>query len=116
MERTVLALGSNEGTFRNIKNLWELAKENLTTEEINNKLLFGTDNWGTTVWHWAAMRGHLETLQKLWEWAKENERTEEINYILLFGTDNEGWTVGHLAAMGDHLETLQNYGSGLKRI
>ena len=83
-----------------LKKLWELAKENLTTEEINNKLLFGTDNWGTSVWHLAADRGHLEILKQLWEWAKENITTEEINNKLLFGTGNEGRTVCHFAAMG----------------
>ena len=45
-----LALGSNEGPFRNITKLWEWAKKNLTIEEINNRMLFGTDNAGRTVW------------------------------------------------------------------
>ena len=79
-------------------------------------MLFSTDNWGTTVWHWAAMRSRLETLQELWDLAKENLTTEEINNKLLFGTENEGKTVWHLAATRGHLGTLKNYGSWLKRI
>jgi len=39
-------------------------------EEINNKLLLGTDKEGRTAWHWAAERGNSEILQKVWEWAK----------------------------------------------
>ena len=65
-----LALGSNEGQFRNIKKLWELAKENVTFEEINNKLLLGTDNEGRTVWHLAATRGQLQTIKNYGSWLK----------------------------------------------
>ena len=72
-------LAAERGHLETLKKLWELAQENLTTEEINNKLLFGADNVGCTVWHLAAMEGHLETLQNLWEWAKENLTREEIN-------------------------------------
>ena len=68
----------------------EWAKDNLTIEDINNTLLFGTDIEGSSVWHWAAMRGHLETFKKLWELAKKNLTTEEIYNKLLFGTDNWG--------------------------
>ena len=93
-----------------------MAKENLTIEEINNKLLLGTDNEGRTVWHWAALSGHLEILKKLWEWAKENLTAGKINNTLLFGTDKRKWTVWHFAAMEGHLETLKNYVSGLQRI
>jgi hypothetical protein len=34
--------------------IWEWAEEKLTTEEISNKLLLGTDNNAMTAWHWAA--------------------------------------------------------------
>jgi len=43
--------------------IWELAKENLTREEINNKLLLATDIMNRTVWHVAAKRGTLDVLQ-----------------------------------------------------
>jgi len=40
-------------------NIWEFAEEKLTVEEINNKLLLGTDNRGKTAWHLAAEEGNL---------------------------------------------------------
>jgi hypothetical protein len=67
--------------------VWEWAKENLTTEEINNKFLLGTDNEGKTAWHLTVEFGELESLQNVWEWAREKLTTEEINNILLLGTD-----------------------------
>ena len=57
-------------------------------EEINNKLLLGTDKEGRTAWHLAAEGGNSEILQKVWEWAKEN-LTEEINHKFLLGTDKD---------------------------
>jgi len=83
------------------------AKENITTEEIYNKLLLATDNEGKTVWQLAAGRGNIELLQKLWECAKENLTTEEINNKLLLATDNGGRTVWQLAARRGNIELLQ---------
>jgi hypothetical protein len=59
--------------------LWEWANKNLTTEEINIKILLGTDNEGRTTCHVAAYSGNSGKLQILWEWANENLTTEEIN-------------------------------------
>jgi hypothetical protein len=52
------------GKLVTLEKFWEWAKEKLTTEEINNKLLLGTDNEGRTAWHLAAMWGKLEMLEK----------------------------------------------------
>jgi hypothetical protein len=38
-----------------MKEIWDLAKENLTTEE-KNKLLLATNSGENTVWHMAAER------------------------------------------------------------
>jgi len=54
-----------------LQKLYEWAKENLTKEEINNKLLLGTDKHGMTAWHYAAIWGNTEILQNVWEWAKK---------------------------------------------
>jgi aminoglycoside N3'-acetyltransferase len=57
-----------------------LAKENLTTKEVN-KLLLATDNEGRTVFHLAADFYKLEVFQGILDWAKDNLTTEEIkNY------------------------------------
>jgi hypothetical protein len=52
------------GHVETLQKVWEWAEQKLTTEEINNKLLFGTDYSGRTVLHVAAERSHLETLKK----------------------------------------------------
>ena len=86
-----LAIDSNFRPFRSIIKLWEWAKENLTIEEINKKLSFGTDNEGRTVWQLAAERGQLETTQKLWERSKNNVTIDDISNELLFAqTMREG--------------------------
>jgi len=48
-----------------VQKLWECAKENLTTDEINNKLLLATDNNGWIAWHLAADCGKSDTLEKI---------------------------------------------------
>ena len=83
-----MELGSRVGKFRGIKKLRKFARKNLTTEEINTKLLLAADNEGWTAWYFASGRGNIETLQKLWEYAKENLTREEINIKLLLATDN----------------------------
>jgi ABC-type dipeptide/oligopeptide/nickel transport system permease subunit len=76
----------------------EWANKKLTPEEINNKLLLGTDNKGRAAWHVAAARGKSEILQQLWEWANKKLTPEEINNKLLLGTDNKGRAAWHVAA------------------
>ena len=49
-----MAFGSRLGQFRGIEKLWVCAKENLTIEQIKNKLLLSTENDGRTAWHFAA--------------------------------------------------------------
>ena len=80
-------MAAERGISEILQKVWEWAKENLTKEEINDKLLLGTDKYGRTAWHYAAMRGDSEILKKRWEWAKENLTKEEINNKLLLGTD-----------------------------
>jgi hypothetical protein len=58
-----------------MQKLWELAKENLTREEIKNDLLLATDGTGQTDWDVALYYGNLNAVQKLWELDKENLTT-----------------------------------------
>ena len=60
------------GQFRGISKIWNLAKEKLTTEEINNKLLFVTGSEGRTGWQLAAEWFKLETLENYGNWPKIN--------------------------------------------
>ena len=82
-----------------------MAKKNLTIEEINNKLLFVTDNAGRSVLYWVAERGNFGTLNRLWECAKENLTIEELNNRL-FGTENAGRSVWYWAEKRGNFEIL----------
>jgi len=72
-------MGSRMGQIRYFTNSMGMAEEKLTTQEINNKLLLGTNYKGRTAWHLAARERNLEILQKVWEWDEEKLKTEEIN-------------------------------------
>ena len=104
---TILHLATGQGNLHVLQEIWEWAKENLTNEEINNKLLLATDDMGRTAWHVAAEVGKLDALQKIWEWAKKNLTNEEINNKLLLATDDMDRTVWHVAAEGRNLLVLQ---------
>ena len=64
--RTAWHYAAKRGNTEILQNVWEWAKGNLTTEEINNKLLLGTNIARRTAWHRAAERGNSEILQKVW--------------------------------------------------
>jgi hypothetical protein len=72
-----------------MKEIWDLAKERLTTEEIKNEMLLRTDSEGRNVWHMAAYRGKLEVLKEIWVLANERLITEEIRNEMLLRTDRE---------------------------
>ena len=57
MNRTVWHVAAEGGKIGVLQIIWESAKENLTREEINNKLLLATDNMNRTAWEVAAEGG-----------------------------------------------------------
>jgi ankyrin repeat protein len=52
-----------------LQKICDLAKENLTKEELQNMLL-ATDRNGNTAWHLAAKGGKPDVLQKIWDLVK----------------------------------------------
>jgi hypothetical protein len=58
---------AKEGKPEILQKVCGWAKEKLTTEEINNKFLFATDNEGRTVLHIAANCLNREIFEKVWE-------------------------------------------------
>jgi len=91
-----------------LKKLREYAKQKLTKEELNYKLLLHKDSMGRTAWHNAAVEGHTEVLETLWEWAKEQLNPDELKTNLLLGKDYKKRTAWHLAArMGNIKELLK---------
>ena len=81
------------GLFQGILNL---AKINLTTEELN-KLLLATDNKAIMFTHLGARYCELGVIQGILNLVKKNLTREELNKLLL-ATDNEGRTFFHVAA------------------
>jgi endo-1,4-beta-D-glucanase Y len=76
-------MAAGNGHLDVLLKIWVWAKENLTREEINNKLLLATDYMGRTAWNVAASKGKVDVLHEIWQWAKENLTREEINNKLL---------------------------------
>jgi ankyrin repeat protein len=54
-----------------LEEIWKLAKDELTTDELIENLLLAKDNAERTVWHDAAEKGHTEVLEILWEFSKK---------------------------------------------
>jgi len=54
---TVWHVAAELGNLELLQNIWEWAKENIKTEDLNNKLLLATDNMERTVCHMAARGG-----------------------------------------------------------
>jgi len=68
--------------------IWKLAKERLTTEEVKNEMLLCTDHGGRNAWHIAGYGGNVDVMRVIWELAKERLTTEEIkNEMLLRKVD-----------------------------
>jgi len=62
---TAWHLAAKKGNLEVLQKVWECVKEKQTTEEINNKLLLGTDNEGRTAWHWVTENSNLEVRHKI---------------------------------------------------
>jgi hypothetical protein len=72
--RTVFHDVAQFGELEVFQGIFNLAKENLTTEEVN-KLFLATDNEGRRVFHKAAAVWNLEVFQGKFNLAKENQTT-----------------------------------------
>jgi ankyrin repeat protein len=80
---TAWYVAARYGKLDEMQNLWDLAKENLTKEDIKDNVLLATDCNGQIAWHVTARYCKLDVLQKLLDLAKEILTTEEIKIILL---------------------------------
>ena len=80
MEQTDWHVTAEQGNLEEVYQVWQWAKEKLTTEEINNKLLFAADCREQTDWHFLSIRGNLKLLQNYGS-GVEKLTTEEINKI-----------------------------------
>ena len=64
MGKTAFHLATEWDKLDLLKKIWEWAKETITTDEVNNKLLFGTDNMEMTAWHKAIGWGNQKFYNK----------------------------------------------------
>jgi hypothetical protein len=65
-----------------LKEIWELAKGNLTTEEIDDNLLLGTGTMGRPAWNVVERWMILDLLQEIWEWVENTSTTEDKIYVV----------------------------------
>jgi hypothetical protein len=64
-ENTVLHYAALNGTPDKLQKIWDMAKCNLTREEIKHKLLLSTNGAENTAWRMAAEEGKLEALKNM---------------------------------------------------
>jgi len=76
---TAWEVAEKRGNIEVTKKIWERAKEEQKTHDIENKFLLGTHAEGRAAWHIAAKVGKLHVMQYIWERAKEKLTTEGIN-------------------------------------
>jgi len=76
--RKAWQFASFRGNVNVMREMWELAKGRLTTEEIKNEMLLRTDREGLNAFQNASFRGDVDVMREIWELAKERLTTEEI--------------------------------------
>jgi ankyrin repeat protein len=100
-------LAANEGNVEVLEKLWVMAKEELTTEELKNKLLLAKNRKQQTVLHLAAVKGNPYALEKLWVWASDELIPEDLYHKLMLAKDLQGKTAWHRAAELGHTIVLE---------
>ena len=55
------------GKTESLEEIWERAKAELSTEELNNILLLAKQ----IVWHYASLWDNVQLLGRKWKWAEE---------------------------------------------
>ena len=103
------------GNQKFLERLWKCANENLTRDEISNKLLLATGGKEKTIQQVAMKNGKLGVLQNIWEWPEGNLTEREINYKLLLVADDKERTIWQVAADQDILTILQKMREWAKR-
>jgi len=88
---------SHSGNLQMLERIWNLAKEQLTPEDLN-KLLLAQDYQRRTAWHVASKRCDVEILVKFRKWAEKVLNTDELNNNLLLAEGKLEETVLHHAS------------------
>jgi ankyrin repeat protein len=104
--QTASHLAAACGNLKALCKLWEYAKDQLTPEEFNSKLLLAEYIWGRTAWHMAAEKGNPELLDILMLWATELLTPEDIlvSNKFPFAKDDSEQTTWHGASKTDNTE------------
>jgi endo-1,4-beta-D-glucanase Y len=72
-----------------LEQIWQWAKQKLTTDKLKCKMFLAKHACGITTWHDAAKANNTEVLDILWEWGKEQLATEELSNKLLLAKDDK---------------------------
>jgi len=104
---TAWLLAAKEGNVEVLEKLWNMAKEELTAEELKNKLLLAKNREQQTALHLSAVKGNPYALEKLWVWASDELTPEDLYHKLLLAKDLQGKTAWHRAAELGHTWILE---------
>jgi hypothetical protein len=76
-------VAAERGKVDILDKLWDLAKEVLNRDDLNNKVVFAKDYEEKTVLNHASLSGDIPLLERIWNLTKEQLSPEEFNKLLL---------------------------------
>jgi hypothetical protein len=68
---TAWQLAAERGNWQSIEKMWEWAKAELSTDDLNNQLLLATDDREQTVLHYATLCDKQLLIGRMRKWVKE---------------------------------------------
>jgi len=68
---TAWQLAAELGKTEPLEKIWEWAKAELSTEELNNKLLLAKVDIKQTVWDYISLWDKVQLLGRIWKWVQE---------------------------------------------
>jgi len=68
---TVWQLAAEMGKTEPLEKIWEWAKAELPTEELNNKLFLTKVDRKQTVWDYISLWDKVQFLGRIWKWVQE---------------------------------------------
>ena len=77
---TAWQVAAQWGKMKSLEKIWEWAKAELSTEDLNNKLSLAKDDIKQTVRHYASVWDKLQLLGRIWKWAQEQLTSQELTF------------------------------------
>jgi hypothetical protein len=70
---------AQNGNAEIVQKIWDCAKQNLTTEELKNRILLATKHLGQSPLHYATRSGNKHLIEKVWQLTEGNPTIQELN-------------------------------------